>query len=111
MLGMFKSWGGCLQGANKDVATFDCIPTIFSNVVNAILVFSGLAALVIFMVAGFKLMNSAGDPKKLEGAKNSLIFGAIGLIIVLLSFFALNVISYVTGVKCIEFGSFGFDCP
>ena len=102
---MFKEWGGCIK---DKVATIDCIPVIFSNVVNALLIFVGIFALGIFIIGGFKFMNAAGDPKKLEGARNNLIYGILGLLIVLLSFLIINIISYVTGVGCIT--KFGFGC-
>jgi len=90
------------------VATLNCIPAIFSNVVNALLIFAGIFALGIFIMGGFKFMNSAGDSKKLEGARNNLVYGIMGLLIVLLSFLIINIISTVTGVECIK--KFGFFC-
>lgn len=111
---MFKSWDevvkNCLQGDAKDVATIGCIPAIFSNLLTALLMFVGTFALFLFIFAGFKYMYSAGDPKKLEGARNTLIYGILGLLIVLFSFFIINLTSIVTGVKCIEFGQFSFNC-
>lgn len=102
---MFNSWGDCVKG---EVATLGCIPAVFSNVVNALLMFVGISALAIFIMGGFKMIHSGGDPKKLEGARNSFIFGILGLLIVLLSFAIINIISYVTGVGCIT--KFGFGC-
>jgi len=111
---MFKSWDkvveGCLQtvGGVKDVATISCIPAIFSNLVNVLLMFAGITALAIFIMGGFKLIHSGGDPKKLEGARMSFIFGLVGLLIVLFSFAIISIISHVTGVTCIS--KFGFGC-
>lgn len=102
---MFKVWGDCVKG---NVATFDCIPVIFSNVVNALLMFGGIFALFIFLYGGFRFMNSGGDSKKLEGARETLVYGALGLSLVLLSFFVINIISHVTGANCIK--KFGFGC-
>ena len=102
-------WGGTTIRCVQDgVATIGCIPAVFSNVLNALLIFAGAATLVVFMIAGFRYMNSAGDPKKLENARGALIYGIIGLAVVLFSFLIINVISMVTGVKCIT--KFGFDC-
>ncbi len=118
---MFKVWKDCLEtvvikdkdgnviSTAKDVATLNCVPAVFLNIISALLVFAGLAALVMFILGGFKYMNSAGDPKKLEGARNTLIYGIIGLLIVLFSFLTINVVSQVTNVPCIT--KFGFSCP
>ncbi|MBI4089320.1 MAG: hypothetical protein HY424_01275 [Candidatus Levybacteria bacterium] len=110
---MFHSWNEIIKGCvydsgGKDVATLSCIPAIFSNMVNALLTFTGLIALAIFIFGGFKFIHSGGDPKKLEGARNNLIYGILGLLIVLLSFGIINIIVAVTGVECIR--NFGFGC-
>jgi hypothetical protein len=102
---MFKEWNDCLQG---NVATLSCIPTIFLNLLSALLAFTGLTALLMFVLGGFKLMNAAEDPKKITAASNNFKFGIIGGLIVLFSFLIINVISTVTGVECIR--KFGFDC-
>lgn len=110
---MFKAWDeivkGCLQGnKGNEVATLSCIPAIFSNLLTALLMFVGTFALFLFIFAGFKYMNTAGDPKKLEGARNTLIYAIVGLLVVLFSFLIINIISIVTGVECIKV--FGFGC-
>lgn len=110
---MFKAWKDVVENCvhdpeGKQVATLSCIPAIWLNALSALLAFAGLIALIMFMVAGFKLMASQGDPKQLQSADNNFKFGIIGLAIVLFSFLAINIISQITGVKCITL--FGFDC-
>lgn len=110
---MFKKWAesvpGCVQNINNnEVATLSCIPVVFLNLLSALLAFAGLIALIMFMLGGFKLMASQGDPKQLQSADNNFKFGIIGLSIVLFSFLAINIISQITGVKCITV--FGFNC-
>lgn len=119
---MFKDWNkikgleNCLQdvidpktgGVTGQVATLSCIPAVFFNLLTALLMFVGTFALFLFIISGYKYLFSGGDPKKLEGARHSLIYAILGLFIVLLSFFIINIISYVTGVECIK--SFGFGC-
>ena len=102
---MFNSWNGCVSNG---IATLDCIPTVFANLLSAILALAGVTALAMFILTGIKYTTSAGDAKKLEGAKNTFVFGLIGLAIVLFSFVIINIISQVTGVTCIT--KFGFDC-
>jgi hypothetical protein len=61
--------------------------------------------------AGYQLIFSGGDAKAVEGGRKTLTFAILGLVLVFLSFFILNVISSVTGVGClgnIAQGSFGF---
>lgn len=106
---MFKDWidviENCVQG---DVATLKCIPAVFLNVLNALLAFVGFFALFLFIFSGYKYMNSGGDAKKLEGARGTLIYGILGLLIVLFSFLIIQIISHVANVPCIL--KFGFGC-
>jgi len=102
---MDNGWGGC---ESNGVATIGCIPAVFSNLLSGILAFAGITALIMFIMGGLKYITSAGDAKKLEGAKNNFVFGLIGLAVVLFSFVIINIISQVTGVTCIT--KFGFGC-
>lgn len=107
---MFKEWGDCVQNFDnaKDVATLSCLPIIFANIASALLAFTGLTALIMFIVGGFKFMHSEGDPKKIAAAENNFKFGIIGGLLALFSFVIINIIATVTHVPCIR--TFGFGC-
>jgi len=89
-------WSSCLE--NGDVATLACIPIIIKNVVNASLVLSGVIALVLIIYSGTKYIMSRGDQTRIEEAKKTLTFAIIGLIVIFLSFFIVQLISTLTGV-------------
>jgi hypothetical protein len=78
------------------VATVECIPIMFSQLINAALVFAGIVALFFIMWAGFNMINSGGDPKKVDGAKKMMTYAIIGLTIILLSFGIIYLIGYLT---------------
>lgn len=106
---MFDDWNniveGCVQGG---VATINCVPAVFSNLINFFLAFIGLFGLYILILGGYKYINSAGDPKKIEGARNNLVYGALGILMVIFSFLIIRLVSDFTGVPCIL--KFGFGC-
>lgn len=107
---MFKAWGECVKNFDnaKDVATLSCIPTIFLNLLGALWAFTGLTALIMFIIGGFKFMDAEGDPKKISAAENNFRFGIIGGLLVLFSYLLIRIIATVTGVECIM--KFGFAC-
>jgi hypothetical protein len=107
---MFQDWkaSGCLDG---EVATLRCIPVIFNNIISAALIFVGIVALFFIIFAGFSFVTSGGDPKKVQGARQTMTFAIIGLIIVLLSFAIILLIGYLTNsTKCIDINSLLTGC-
>ena len=56
---------------------------------------AGTALLIYMIVAGFKFLTSAGDPKKLESAKGSLTAAIIGFIIIFVAFWLTQVVNFV----------------
>ncbi len=98
----------CLFNQNdpNSPATLNCITAVFQNIVNYMLIFAGIVALFFVIISGIKFLTSGGDPKQVEGAKQTMTYAIIGLIVILLSFAILNLISDITGVTCIKM--FGF---
>ncbi|MBI2032062.1 MAG: hypothetical protein HYT09_00275 [Candidatus Levybacteria bacterium] len=90
------------------VLTLSCIPQVFQNIVVWLLLFAGVGALFFLILGGYKFITSGGDAKSAEGARKTITYAIIGLLLILLSFFIINSIAYFTGVGCIT--KFGFGC-
>lgn len=99
-------WDSCVyttaDGTTTDVLTIACIPYLINNLINVALIFAGIVALAFIIWGGFKIARSAGDAKQMEGARNTIVYAVIGLILVFFSLFIVRLISYVTGVECIN---------
>jgi hypothetical protein len=97
-----------ISEATGQVLTLECLPIMFFNLVYWLLIFAGVAALFMVIFGGFRFMTSGGDPKAVEGARKTITWAIIGLIVVLLSFAIVSFIAQVTGVRCItKFGLLG----
>lgn len=74
---------------------------IIVRIIQIILGFLGLVALILIIYAGFLWMTSAGDESKVERAKKIIINAVIGIVIILSSFaittYLINRFSSVTG--------------
>lgn len=95
-------WGNCLDKSvdqTAGVAKLSCLPALFQNIVTTALMFAGIVALFFIMYAGIKFITSSGDPKQLEPARKTLTFAILGLVIVLLAFFIIDVIGFLTGTS------------
>ena len=94
----------CFQDS---IAKLGCLPYYLSNIINGIFALSGIAAIVLIIISGIRLMLSSGDPTRVAKARTSLYYSILGFIIVLSSFLILRVISYITGAECIN--ALGFN--
>lgn len=108
-------WNSIVPGCVTDgVASLNCIPAVFQNLIQALLLFMGIAAIFLMIHAGSKFVLSSGDPKRVEEARNTLIYAVLGLIIIAAAFLIVNLVGRATGVDCIKlnvFGStLGFEC-
>lgn len=109
---MFQDWTPCLD---NNVPTLGCIPIVFKNLITAALMFVGIVALFFIMYAGLSFVTAQGDPKKIEGARKTMTFAIIGLVLVLLSFGIILFIGYITNsTNCItsfnDMGKFMTGC-
>ena len=70
------------QCGNTDVKTFqDTLATI----INIISIVVGVVAVIMIIFGGFKYITSGGAAEKVTGAKNTILYGIIGLVIVALA--------------------------
>lgn len=65
---------------------------LIGNLIVFIFVISALIALIYLIWGGIKWITSGGDKSGVEGARNHIIAAIVGLIVVFLSFFILNLI-------------------
>ena len=69
-----------------------------SSVINVILGVMGVVAVIVIILGGFTYMMSSGDAGKTKQAKDTIMYGIIGLIVALLAFAIVNfVLSNVFG--------------
>lgn len=95
-------WGGYESNVQLALGLGNEDPRqIVANVVNVGLGFIGIIAVMIIVMAGFKLMTTGGNEEALSDAKKMMSSGVIGLVIVLASFgiaqFVVNNLFIVTG--------------
>ncbi|HVX58728.1 MAG TPA: pilin [Candidatus Saccharimonadales bacterium] len=56
--------------------------TTVKKVLNLISAFAGVIAVIMIMVAGFRLITSAGNEESVKKAKSSIVYAVIGLVII-----------------------------
>jgi len=73
------------MGATFGLGTRDLYDAL-TGIVNIFLGFLGVISLIVILIGGFKWMVSGGNEEKVAGARQMIVSGIIGLIIMLSSF-------------------------
>lgn len=69
-----------------------------TNIINGVIAALGIVAVVVIIIGGVSYMTSSGDAGKVKKAKDTILYGVIGLVICVLAFAIVNfVISNILG--------------
>lgn len=97
--------GGLCAGANLNVAQTECTATdtegantaitnIITKVINIFSIVVGIVAVIMIIIGGLKYITSGGDSGNVTGAKNTILYAIIGLVVVALAQF---IVKFVLG--------------
>lgn len=94
---------GVCQGANLDLTNTTCdvsanglaggtskINTIIKTVINIFSIVVGVIAVIMIIVGGLKYIMSGGDSGNVTGAKNTILYAIIGLVVVAMAQFVVK---------------------
>lgn len=73
----------------KDANTDD-LPKLIQNVVNILLFVLGAIAVIIIIIGGIRYTVSNGDPQAIKGAKDTILYAVVGLIVAILAYAIVN---------------------
>lgn len=93
---------------DADAARLDQLPDYFGNILSAIIPLIGMVAFIMILVGGFKILTSGGDPKGLQGGKQTISLAIGGLALAIISWLILLMIETLTGAPVTQF-NFGFN--
>lgn len=79
----------------KDNSLIDTIQVI----INVILGVLGLVAVIFIILGGVNFVTSSGDPGKVKKAKDTILYGVIGLVVALLAYAIVNFVLTSVFVK------------
>ena len=66
-----------------------------SNLILLAYVIATILALSFLIWGGIRWVTSSGDKTKVQAARNTLLYAIIGLIIIFLSYFIINIITFI----------------
>lgn len=74
------------------------IVSIIERIIRILAPAAGVAFLIMVLLAAFRFMKSAGDPKKITNAYDTLRYAILGVILVAAAWLILKLIASLTGV-------------
>ena len=77
--------------ANSEVGSYNLMDTL-QVIINVALGLIGFVAVVMIIFGGVQYTTSSGDATKVTKAKNTILYGVVGLVIALLAFAIVNFI-------------------
>jgi uncharacterized membrane protein len=80
------------QGAQSAQGSLSGTPltTQIANITNTLLIVIGVVAVIMLIVGGFRYIFSQGDEKQVKGAKDTILFSIIGIVVALLAYAIVN---------------------
>ncbi|MBR3176326.1 hypothetical protein IKF26_02935 [Candidatus Saccharibacteria bacterium] len=68
----------------------DTLVDNITNVLNGVIAVLGIVCVVVVIIGGINYMTSSGDAGKVKKAKDTILYGLIGMIICVLAFAIVN---------------------
>ena len=68
----------------------DTLTTNITNILNAVIGILGFVCVVVMIIGGVNYMTSSGDATKVKKAKDTILYGLIGLVVCVLAFALVN---------------------
>lgn len=84
------------QDINANPQTY--INSAIQTIITIFFIFGLIYFVYHFILAGYKMISSQGDPKKYEEAQHALLYSIIGIIIIFSVFALLKVVGYIFGI-------------
>ena len=66
------------------------LETTVINIINTVVGVLALVAVIVIIIGGINYMTSAGDAGKVKKAKDTILYGVIGLVVCVLAFAIVN---------------------
>lgn len=68
----------------------DTLQTDITNILNVVIGVLGLVCVIVIIIGGVNYMTSTGDAGKVKKAKDTILYGVIGLVVCALAFAIVN---------------------
>ncbi len=101
---MERNFAVDLQSLSPTFAAFPTFGDLISVIVRNAFVLAGIISFLLLVFGGFGVIIAAGsgDTKQLEKGKQTITYAALGLILVVTSYWIIQMIEKVTGLSLLK---------
>lgn len=86
---------------NTEANQLSDLTTIFTRIVSILIPVGGVILFVMLIVGGFYFIFSGGEPRRVEGAKGTITYAIIGIVVLAAAFLIIQLIANFVGVPAI----------
>lgn len=83
---------GCQANSGSTVCKSkgDDAPSMFKMIVNTLLYVLGMVAVIMIVIGGIRYTTSNGDAGSIKGAKDTILYSVVGLVVAILAYAIVN---------------------
>lgn len=90
------------DGSNTEDGALSNLELIVSNFIGFMTVLAGIFFIIYFVIAAFNWVTSGGDNSKLQSARDRMLHGILGLIIVVGSYAIVGLLGTIIGLDVLR---------
>lgn len=104
-LGSFEPLGAFGAGSDTQKGAIDNLESFVSAILGILTFLAAVFFVVQFVIGGFMWVSSGGDKGKLEQARNRMVYGVIGMIIIVASYSIIGLLGSLLGIDLLRPGA------
>ena len=93
------------QDSDTESGLVENVVKLLSNIIGFITLLGGLFFIVYLFLAAFEWLSAGGDSGKVEKARNRIMQGVLGLIVMVMAYSIIGIISRIVGIDLINLGT------
>jgi len=91
--GSIADGAACSANDEQEATSLFGDGSIFERVANTLLFLVGAISVIMLIIGGIRYVVSAGDQNAVTGAKNTILYAIVGIVIAFLAFAAVNFVT------------------
>lgn len=92
------------EGGDTEEGIAFNIDSILSNLIGIFTVIAGIIFIIIFVIAALNWLTAGGDTAKVQKARDSIVQGVVGLIIIIAAYAIIGIIGSLFGLDLLNPG-------